>query len=175
MKRHLNAGFTLVEALIVLAISIVLAGIAIPMFTNAMNGYYQSATVSATAGAISATRMQAVMHGCSYELIFNPSNLTYQVYSEVPAIGTVGCLTAFSLVTPSVGSATTPLPNAGGVSMTCIVNGVPTFVGGGVPFTFFANGTVSVFPTGATLQIKNTVRSSTISVSGVGYVSTTSP
>jgi prepilin-type N-terminal cleavage/methylation domain-containing protein len=174
VKRHSNAGFSLLEMVIVVAISLVLAGISIPIFTNVMKSYYQSATVSATTGAISAARMQAIMHGCSYQVIFTPAALTYQVFSEVPAIGTAGCLTTFALVTTQIGSSTTPLPKAGSVTMTGLVGGTP--IGGTtVTYTFAANGTVTVVPTATTLQIKNTVNSNTVTVNGVGYVSITSP
>ena len=158
MKRLTNAAFTLIEALIVIAISLVLAGIAIPIFANAMKSYYQSATVSAVTGAIEATRFQAIMRGYPYQLVFTSATLSYQVYNEIPPA------TTFSLVVPGTGSSTTPLPAAGGVAMT----GAATFT-----YTFSANGTVTLPATN--MQISNSVKSNTIHVSGVGNVSTTSP
>jgi type II secretory pathway pseudopilin PulG len=185
VRRHRDSGFTIIEALLVIAISIITAAIAIPIFTNAVNNYRLTAAVSATTGAISATRMQAIMHGCSYEVIFTTTSLSYQVYSEVPAIGTSGCLTAFALVTPNVGSATTPLPNAGPINMygwvSCTVTSPPTLTGctamtgTTITYTFASNGTVTVSPAGAGMQLKNPVKSNTIWVSGVGDVQTSNP
>ena len=161
MKRYTNSAFTMIEAMIVMSISILLAGIAIPIMSNAMKSFQQTATVSAATGAISATRFQAIMQGYPYQIVFTSSSLSYQIFTEVPPA------TTFSLVTPAAGSATTPLPNAGGVSMT----------GTTFTYTFSANGTVTSVanPSGTALQIKNTVKSNTIAVSGVGNVSTSSP
>jgi prepilin-type N-terminal cleavage/methylation domain-containing protein len=179
VKRHLNAGFTLIEALIVVAISVVLAGIAIPTFMTTMRSYNQSATVAAAAAAISSTRMQAIMRGYPYEVVFTPSSLSYQIYNEAPPAAT------YSLVVPQIGSSTTPLPNAGGVTMagwvSCTVTSPPTLTGctamagTTVTYTFLANGTVTSNPAGVGLQIKNVVKSNTMWVSGVGNVSTSSP
>ena len=76
----------MIEIMIVLAISMLLAGIALPIMTNAMNSYRQSAAVSAATGAISATRFQAIMRGYPYEIVFTPSTMSYQVYNEPPEL-----------------------------------------------------------------------------------------
>lgn len=192
MKRNRNSGFSLIEALIVVAITLVLAGIAIPVFITTIDTYRFAATVSAASGALSSTRMQAIMRGCPYELIFTPSSLSYQLYSEVPPIGTVGCLTSYSLVTPQTGSATTPLPNAGPMTMTGLVSctappaltGCTAMTGTTITYTFSSNGTVTSNPSGVGMQIQYKVythgawvsaRSNTIWVSGVGNVSTSNP
>ena len=155
MKRHTSAGFSLIELLIVIAISIVLAGIAIPVFTSAIKSYDQTATVSAATGAIESTRFQAIMHGYPYQLVFTSSTLSYQTFNEVPPAAT------FSAVGAAI-----PLPAAGGVAL----NGAATFT-----YTFFANGIVTVTAGQPNMQIANSVRSNTITVSGVGNVSTSSP
>jgi len=177
LKRHSNSGFSMIEIVIVLAISIVLAGIAIPVFTNAMNNFRLSATVSAVSGAISTTRMQAIMHGYPYETVFTISPLSFQIFNEVPPA------TTFSVVVPGAGSSVTPLPSAGGVTMTGLVSctappsltGCVTMAGTTITYTFMANGTVTILPAGAGIQIKNAVKSNTIWVSGVGNVSTSNP
>ena len=87
MKRREAAGFTLIEVLIVLAIAMVLAGIAIPSFVNAINSYRLNAAASAVRGAIEATRFQAIMKGCSSQLVFTSSTMSYQVYSEAGRSG----------------------------------------------------------------------------------------
>jgi Tfp pilus assembly protein FimT len=156
----------MIEALMVVAIGLLLAGLAIPIFTNAMKNYYQAATVSAAAGAIQSTRFQAIMRGYPYQITFTSSTKSYQLYAEAAG---VTCPPTFS----AVGTAT-PLPSAGGVSLT----------GTTVTFTFYGSGTVygsvptasPCLPTAApTLQIANSVKSNTITVSGVGNVTTASP
>jgi len=166
VKRSSNSGFTMIEALMVVAVGLLLGGMAIPIFGNAMKNYYQSATISAAAGAIQSTRFQAIMHGYPYQITFTSSTMSYQVYTESAG---VSCPPAFSAVGNAV-----PLPSAGSVSMT----------GTTATFTFYASGTVyGTVPTTSpctpaaapTLQIKNSVKSNTITVSGVGDVSISSP
>jgi hypothetical protein len=172
----------MIEALMVVAIGLLLGGMAIPIFTNAMKNYYQSATVSAAAGAIQSTRFQAIMQGYPYQLVFTPSTLSYQLFTEVPPA------TKFSLVVPLTGSPTTPLPSAGGVTMTgvtCSValtnwactpaSDVSTISATTITYTFYANGTVTTSPAGVGVQIKNSVKANTIWISGVGDVGTSSP
>jgi len=51
MKQHGYPGFSLIEAMIVVGIGFIMAGIALPIFTNAMNNYRLSAAVSAAVSA----------------------------------------------------------------------------------------------------------------------------
>ena len=95
VKGHSNSGFTMIEALMVVAIGLLLGGMAIPIFTNAMKNYYQTSTVSAAAGAIQSTRFQAIMHGYPYQITFTSSTMSYQVYAESAG---VTCPSAFSAV-----------------------------------------------------------------------------
>jgi len=126
---------------------------AVPMVTNGVNSYRQSAAVSAATGAISATRFQAIMHGYPYQLVLTPSSLSYQIYNEVPPA------TSFSLIVPAQGSSTTPLPSAGGITMTLVTCSVAltnwactpssdqtTGTGTTLTYTFAANGTVTASP-----------------------------
>ena len=161
MKRNANAGFSLIEMLIVVAIAMTLAAIAVPQFLNAMNTYRLSAAVSATTGAIQSTRFQAIMHGCQYQLVITSASLTYQVYSETPPAGTTGCLGSVS----AVGSAYPISP------------GYVTISGTSFTYTFYPNGTVTATssPANTTLEISNKSIQNYIYVSGVGNVTTCQP
>lgn len=152
VKRRATAGFSLIEALVVVSIVGVLAAIAIPMSLNAMKTYRLTAAVAATAGAIQTTRYQAIMHGYQYQLTLTSSTLSYRVYSMVPPA------TTFSAVASAV-----PIVRLGDVTMS----------GTSFTYTFYPNGTVGLPATNP--QISNGISSNTISVSGVGNVSVTSP
>jgi Tfp pilus assembly protein FimT len=187
-NRRLGSGFTLIEAVLVVAISLGMTVFAVPMVTNGVNSYRQSAAVSAATGAISAIRFQAIMSGCPYQLVLTPSAMSYRVSSEVPAIGTVGCLTSFTNSSASV-----PLPSAGSITVTLVTCSVAltnwactpltdqtTVSGSTITYTFSPNGTVTTSPAGTSpagvgLQIKNSVKSNTLWMSGVGNVGTSSP
>lgn len=162
MKRRMNKGFTLIEALIVIAISLVLAGIALPVFLGAMNNYRLNAAVSAAAGALSTTRFQAIMHGYSYQIVFTSSGLSYQVYNEVPPATTYS----------AVGSAI-PLPSAGPIAMTG-TNFTCTFTANGIAACAANPGGASSFQL-KLMHLTTVVKSNTITVSGVGNVSVTNP
>lgn len=162
MKRNLTGGFTLIQALIVVAISLAMTAVAVPVFTNAVNSYRFSAAVSAATGAISATRFQAIMNGYPYEIVFTASTMSYRVYSET----TASCPPAFTAVGSSI-----PMESTGGITMT----------GPTVTYTFYSNGTVygpisttSPCPNTAApiFEISNSVKSNYVYVSGVGDVET---
>jgi type IV fimbrial biogenesis protein FimT len=156
------AGFTLIEVLIVLAIAMVLAGIAIPSFVNAINSYRLNAAASAVSGAIEATRFQAIMKGCQSQLVFTSSTMSYQAYSEAGAIGATTCLASFAAVGTSI-----PLPSAGPITMS----------GTSFTYTFFPNGTVTstANPAGTTLEVSNSLAKRYFYISGVGNVTVCQP
>jgi Tfp pilus assembly protein FimT len=162
VKRCTTAGYSLLQVVVALAVSFILAGISTPVFMRALNAYRFSSAVSAVTGAITSTRFQAIMHGCPYQLVLTSLPMTYQVYSEVPSTVGSACATSYS----AVGSAI-PIPSAGPITMS----------GTSFTFTFSSNGTVSevASPTGTGLQLANSLKSTYIYVSGVGNVSTCQP
>lgn len=77
-------GFSLIELMIALAIMMILAGIALPQVTNALNDYRLRSAVSNATGAIQATRYQALSQGCPLQIAFSTAAKTYQVWTKVP-------------------------------------------------------------------------------------------
>jgi len=152
VRKRAGRGFSAIELLVVVAISGVLGALAIPSFLNSVNGYRVRAASAAISGAIQATRFQAIMQGYQYQLVLTNSNLSYQVSNMVPPA------TTFS----NIGSAV-PIAHMGDVTLTA----------SSYTYTFYANGTVSGPVTA--LQLSNAVTSNTITVSGVGNVSVTTP
>jgi hypothetical protein len=61
-----------------------------------------------------------------------------------------------------------------GCTSTTSLTGCTTMSGTTITYTFSANGTVSSSPSGVFIEINNKVKTSLISVSGVGNVSSTS-
>ena len=147
--RREEAGFSLIEILVVLLIAMVLSAMAVPGFLNAMRTYRLSAAVSAATGAIQATRFQAIMRGYQYQLTLTPSTLSYQVYNKVPSA------TGFS----AVGSAV-PIARLGDVTIDQTIT-----------LTFNPNGTVSPTAGNLPFSVSNGIVAKAINVSGVGNVS----
>ena len=150
-SRREDAGFSLIEILVVLVIATVLSAFAIPGLVNAMKTYRLSAAVSAATGAIQSTRFQAIMRGYQYQITFTPSTLAYQVYNKVPPAA------GFT----AVGSAV-PIARLGDVTLNQTIT-----------LTFKSNGTVSVTTGTLPFTVTNGIVTKSITVSGVGNVSVT--
>jgi prepilin-type N-terminal cleavage/methylation domain-containing protein len=144
-----SAAFTLLEVTVTLAVVSVLVAVAMPTTVNTLRNLRLNAAVAAASGAISATRYQAIMHAYSYTITFNSVNATYQVASEPPGTASF----------TNVGSAI-PLSEVGDVTLN------PT-----TTFQLNANGTVSATTGTLSFVISNSLTSHTITVSGVGDVS----
>ena len=77
-------GFSLIELLITLSVSLILLAMSIPAMQSAVFSYRLRAAVSSATWAIQTTRYQAIMKGYSYQIVFSPSTRTYQVRRQTP-------------------------------------------------------------------------------------------
>ena len=143
-----SAGYSLLQIVITFAVVSALTAFALPTTRNALKNYRLSAAVVSATGAIVATRYQAVMHAYPYNITFSTAG-NYQIASEPPGA------TSFSNVGGSV-----PLAGVGDVS----INQTTTL-------QFNANGTVSATTGGLSFTITNGLLTKTITVTGVGDVS----
>lgn len=182
VKRRPAAGFSLIELLVVIAIAGVLTAIALPMTINAMRTYRLNAAVSAATGAISGTRYAEIMRGYpgtgspgyGYEIVFTPPN-TYQVFTMIPPA------TTYSAVVNNGGTLypTSPIPIDG--SGQIVISRTVTYqfsAGGTVAVTSNPSGTFQIGlinPSTGLPSYDTAGWSNTITVSGVGNVSVTSP
>ena len=141
-------GYSFLQIVITLVVVSTLVATAVPTTVNALRNYRLIAAVSAATGAISATRYQAIMHAYPYNITFS-TNGNYQVASEPPPA------TSFT----NVGTA---IPISGVHDVT--INTTTTL-------QFNANGTVSATTGTLSFTISNGLLTKTISVTGVGDVS----
>ncbi len=105
-RRVSSRGFTLIEMVIVVAISLLLAGIAVPRAVEAVRQFRLRSAVSSLTGAIQSTRYQAIFHGCQYQIAFSSAAYNYQISTQAAAAGGQVCTAAFA----PVGN---PIPLAG--------------------------------------------------------------
>jgi type IV fimbrial biogenesis protein FimT len=89
-------GFTLIELVVVVAIVLLITAMAAPVARNMIRNYRLNAASSAVAGAIQASRYQAIMVGCPYTLAFTKASGNYQVATETITGTPPACSTTFS-------------------------------------------------------------------------------
>jgi Tfp pilus assembly protein FimT len=79
-----EAGHTLVELLVVVAIMVTVAAMAVPLLTASMRDYQLRSAVTSLTGTVQATRYRAIAAGYQYQIVLNKAAGTYQVQNEVP-------------------------------------------------------------------------------------------
>jgi prepilin-type N-terminal cleavage/methylation domain-containing protein len=79
-NRHdMTRGFTILELIMVLAISSVLTAMAIPQVQSQIYNYRLNSAVAMAKWAIQSTRFQALMNGYPHQVAFNAANYNYQI------------------------------------------------------------------------------------------------
>jgi Tfp pilus assembly protein FimT len=157
--RVAAAGVTLLELCLVLAISITLTAVALPITKDVLNNYRLTSAVASATWAVQSIRFQALEEGYPFQVTFQGNasgyNPTYQPASEPVGTGT------FS----NVGSAVPLSGSAVQINETTVLqfkpNGTVTMTSGGNPVTTF--------------QISYQGLSHTIKVTNYGNVSVTTP
>ena len=142
-------GFSLIEILVAICIAGVVAAFAIPSVSNAVQSYRFNASVEACVGTIQSTRYQAIMRGYPYALSFDPATLTYQISNK--PVGASGFV--------AVGGAV-PFANPGDVTLSQATT-----------LQFGPNGTVQATAGTMSFQLSSSLKTKTITISGVGNVS----
>ncbi len=151
--RSARAGFTLLEALIVVSVGIVLTAAAIPVLNSAMTNMRINSAVSDFTSALTTARYQAIKSGqiCTF-VITAPAN-TYVL--TIPSSGAAPAAPLSSYVTINTGSGTS--------TYTLCPNGT----------VYGAGGTCPGASQPPALSFKYQNRQINIAVSEVGNVSST--
>jgi len=134
IRSRSTAGFSLIELLLVVIISLILAAFAIPATRSAIANYQLSAAIDSATGAIQTTRYQAIMHGYQYQVAFNNTQNTYQVLSEAPPA------TTFTDVNNAVPLSAEPITVSGPTTLQFKPNGSVSAILGAMSFTITYNG-----------------------------------
>ncbi len=93
-RRSSFPGFTLIELVVVVAITLVLAGITVPAVQGTLRSFWLKSAISSLSGAIQSTRYQAIFHGCQYQIAVNAAAYNYTILSAAPAANGQACLGA---------------------------------------------------------------------------------
>ena len=99
VRARAARGFTLLELVIVIAIGMILAGLATPIIVNTLRVYKMRSAVTTVTGLISNARYQAIFHGCKTQIVFTAPAYTYQISSQQPVFGGQACQAAYAPVT----------------------------------------------------------------------------
>ena len=83
-NRQSQAGFTLIEMMIVVAVTVILAGMAVPVSKGFLNSVKADGSLGATIDVLTQARDQAVAQRRNFELEFNGTNRIKVWRIEVP-------------------------------------------------------------------------------------------
>lgn len=145
-------GFTLIEMMIVLAITVIVTAIAVPMLNNVMSTYRLRAAVASVTGAIQSSRYQAISSGYAYQIVLNKTAGTFQVQSDPNHVG----------IFSNVGNAI-PLASSS----------IPVGLGADTTLQFRPSGLVAATVGAQTLTLTYLGKTETITVSNYGNVKVT--
>lgn len=149
-------GYTLLELLVVLVIATTMTAVAVPTITGALNTIRLSSAVQTATGAMSTTRYQSLRYGYPFRIAIDSTALTYQIQSEP-----VGAVT-FSNVGTAIPVSTSKIAINSNTTLQFNPSGTVQFISGGAGFSL----------DGQTFTIAYAGRTSTVTVSSVGYVTT---
>jgi prepilin-type N-terminal cleavage/methylation domain-containing protein len=82
-----SQGFSLLEMVIVVAITLITAAVAIPMATSTIRFYQLQSGVTSMTGLVRATRFQAMSSGYPYQIVFTQSTGKYQIQQDTALTG----------------------------------------------------------------------------------------
>jgi Tfp pilus assembly protein FimT len=149
-NRRLDAGFTLLELFIVIAIIMVVIAMGIPKFNQAITNYKLRAAAESAAWGIQSARYQALQKGYTFQMVINATNNTYQLQSKPTGAS------SFS--------------NVGG---TVPMSASPVTVGAATTIQFSPNGTVSATVGSQTITFSYLSQTETVTVTNYGSVTVT--
>jgi prepilin-type N-terminal cleavage/methylation domain-containing protein len=110
-----SRGYSLVELIMVVAVGTVLTAAAVPTVRSVVNNYRLNSAVAMAKWAIQSTRFQALSKGYNYQVVFDSTNINYQIQnlpsgSTYQNVGSVVPLAAWPM-TMNQGSTITFQPN----------------------------------------------------------------
>ena len=155
-KRFISeVGASLIETVIVVSMTMLMAAIAVPKAGNALKTYRLNSSVEGVTGAIKSTRYRAMMYGCPHRVALDSTTRTYQISSQTLSGSPQTCSAGYT--------------NFGGLvnwSATSDMSLTPSKT-----FQFSPNGTVTETGGGAlTFTMTNGLVTKTVSISGAGNV-----
>jgi len=142
-------GYTVIELLIVVAITIIVVAIAVPQTQSAVASYRLRSAVGTVTGAIQSTRYQAISQGYPFAVAFSQAGKNYQISSDPTRTSNF----------KNVGSAI-PLGNS-------------IILGGDTTLQFHPSGIVQSSVGSMTLTVSNGARTATIKVTTYGSATVT--
>jgi prepilin-type N-terminal cleavage/methylation domain-containing protein len=154
-------GFTLIEMMIVVLIAMIMAAMAVPLINTGMTTFRVRGAATAVAGAIQATRYQAIFNGYPFRLVIDRTAKTYQVQSDQNRAGVF---------------VNYCLPAAASCPVALMGSGTNVALGADTTFTFSPGGTVQSTTAASgvtTMVLTYSGKTETITVSSYGNIKVT--
>jgi prepilin-type N-terminal cleavage/methylation domain-containing protein len=154
-------GFSLIELIFVVLIALVMVSMAVPLLTSGMTAFRVRGAATAVAGAVQATRYQAIFNGYPFRLVINSTAKTYQVQNDQNRAGVF-----VNYCVPAAASCPVPLMGSGS-NVALAADTTFTFSPGGtVQSTTAASGVT-------TMVLTYSGKTETITVSSYGNIKVT--
>ena len=159
-----ESGLTLIEVLIVIVVTLVILGLALPSASQALKSYRLTADVSDVAGMLSAARMQAASQFAPYRMDIDTTQGTYvieKLCGNTPTSGAAGadsnCTSAYNPFSTPEDELGTQYAYSGDSFASCRPSGIGSYPG---TITGDASGCPSV------LQIYFNTRGAPVDLNG---------
>lgn len=82
-----SSGVSMLELIVVVAITALTSAIAVPVIGSAVNSYQMRSAASSAASAIQSTRYRAIAAGYPYQVAYSAANSNYLIQSDPNATG----------------------------------------------------------------------------------------
>lgn len=140
----------MIELTVVVGISLIMAGFALPRVQQTVDRYRLGAGTSSIVGAIRSARYQSLMQGYRFRMDISPTNRTYQLSSMVP-----------------------PATTYSNVGTTVPISGSPITISAATTLEFRPNGQVTATVGAMNLDVTYQGVTKTITVSTYGNITVT--
>ena len=128
-----EAGFSILELVIVLGVSLIMAAIAVPAISSSVSYFKLRSAVTSATSAIQSTRYRSIFDGCAYQITLSKATNTYQIGSETS--GTSTCAAAFTSVGGAVPLSASPIALNQDVTLQFQPSGTVQSTAGAMTFT----------------------------------------
>jgi Tfp pilus assembly protein FimT len=155
-----SSGVSMLELIVVVAITALTSVIAVPIIGSAMNSYQTRSAASSAASAVQSTRYRAIAAGYPYQVAYSAANSNYLIQSDPNATG------AFNNIPSTENNGPGPFSLSGSSVQAKLVQDITLGFSPSGAVRGTTGGVTSNCPCTFTVTYKGTVETITVSLYG---------